>query len=220
MVMLLSVTNTFAEIDVNIRQSFNFNSNNEIDSGEPVYELRVGWNPIYVFIQDEKEGRIRWGGQHGGPITTQGIGIGFQYKFKKDRFSFTPWTQIGVYKIDAELADVYTRKLRHNSHWEALYLKANKIVGHSPGKGDFKTYEMKFTNKCPNYGASIGFDVDYRVWKKFSVFMSGGYTWLQTRYHIWGYRGTELDTSQRHWSMEETLDLSYMTGSIGIRLAF
>ena len=213
-------------IDVNIRQSFNFNANNEIDSGDPNHELRVGWGPVYAFIQDEKEGRIRWGGQHGGPVTTQGMGIGFQYKFKKDRFSFIPWTQIGVYKIDVELADKYTHPTKEGSgkkigsHWEALYLKSNEIVGHSPGNGDFKTYEMSMVNKGPLYGASLGFDVDYRVWKKFSIFMSGGYTWLQARYHIYGYSGHELDTTKRHWSVEETLDLSYMTGSIGIRVSF
>jgi len=224
-VMLLCVGTASAEIDVNFRQSFNFNSNNEIDSGDPVYELRAGWGPVYAFAQEEKQGRIRWGGQHGGPISTQGIGIGFQYKFKRDRFSFIPWSQIGIYKINADLADAFSLNDSEGnrntglSHWEALYLKTNKIVGHDPG-APFNTYKMEFMNDGPTYGISAGFDIDYRVWKKFSVFMGVGYTWLQTRYHIWGYDTPELDTSQRHWSVEETLDLSYMTGSIGIRYCF
>ena len=218
-------TSAIAEFDINIRQSFNINSNNEIDSGEPIYELRVGWGPFYGFYSQEKEGRIRWGGQHGGPITSQGFGLGLQHKFKKDRLSFIPWCQLGVYEIDAELEDAFTHPnyegsgKKITSHWEALYLKQNKIVGYQNTKY-FHTYKMEFVTKGPTYGISAGFDIDYRVWKKMSFFMGVGYTWMQIRYHIWGYNGVELDTTQRYWSTEETLDLSYMTGSIGIRIRF
>lgn len=197
-------------VTISSNYRINVNKNNELDpySG---YEYKIGTEHIYMNFRTN-ESRIRWGGQHGGKLDTDIIGIGIRYPIKKDKVSISPWIQLEKYNINADLEHGVWTKERRGSHWEALYRKQNEIVNDQK-RVAFDNYSLDIDDM---YGVSFGFDIGYELIEHFTLELGGGYSYVQAPYAIRGW----YDNNDRNWHTHEHLDMSQYFGTIGIRIDF